>query len=148
MKGEKGIQGDNSDVRCVSTCHKPAWHFDVKFANGEGHEMANVQKVTGHGHFLERKNSAYHCPHDLASNKVNDIYIVYKIRKYDRTGMEHNYIFSCGMGDNHHGICFLKSEKTMRVHGVAGKPPKMDIFRISLPVTIIHIKRIDGTLPV
>ena len=23
---------------------------------------ANVQKGTGHGHFLEVKNSAYHCP--------------------------------------------------------------------------------------
>ena len=25
------------------------------------------------------KNSAYHCPYDLVSNKVNVIYIVYKI---------------------------------------------------------------------
>ena len=31
------------------------------------------------------------------------------------------------MGDNHRGICFLKGEKTMRVHGVAGKPTHMDI---------------------
>ena len=36
-------------------------------------------------------------------------------------------ITSCGMGDNHRGVCFLKDEKTMRVHGVAGKPNDMDI---------------------
>ena len=59
------------------------------------------------------KNSAY----DLASNKVNAIYMVYKIREYD--SMEHNYLFPCGMGDNHRVICFLKYEKTMRLHGVA-----------------------------
>ena len=49
--------------------------------------MTNVQKATGHGHFLEMKNSAYHCPYDLVSDKVNAIYIVYKIKKYDSTGM-------------------------------------------------------------
>ena len=75
------------------------------------------------------KNSAYHCPYDLASNKVNAIYyIVYKMRKYDSTGMEHNYLFSCGMGDNPRGICFPKDEKTMGIHGVAGKPTHMDIL--------------------
>ena len=83
-------------------------------------EMANIQKVTGHGHFLEMKNSAYHCPYDLASNKVNAIYIVYKIRKYDSTGTEHNYLFSYGMGNNHHGIYFLKDEKTIRVYSAVG----------------------------
>ena len=64
------------------------------------------------------ENSAYHCPFDLVDNKVNAI--VYKIRKYDSTGTEHNYLFSCGMGDNHRGLCFLKDEQTMRVYGVAG----------------------------
>ena len=98
MKGEKDIQGDNSDVlsvlaehlliqlatrygekmcfikyyvsddrlsiivlsggvgtlRNVSAYHELAWHIDAKFV--EGHEMANVQKATGHGHFLEMKN--------------------------------------------------------------------------------------------
>ena len=62
----------------VSANHEPAWHFDAIFGSGEGHEMANVQKATGHGHFLEMKNTAYH---DLASNKVNAIYIVYKYKK-------------------------------------------------------------------
>ena len=91
--------------------------------------MANVQKVIGYGHFLEMKNSAYHCLYDLASNNVNVVYIVYKIRKYDSAGLEHNYLFSCGMGDNHHGICFLKDEKTMRVYVAVGdrKPANMDI---------------------
>ena len=90
--------------------------------------MTNVQKTAGHGHFLEMKNSAYHCPYDLASNKVNAIYVVYKIRKYGSTGTEHNYLF-CGMGDNHRGICFLEDEKTMRVYGAVGdrKPDYMDI---------------------
>ena len=75
------------------------------------------------------KNSAYHCPYDLADNEVNAIYIVYKIRKYDSTGTEHNYHFSCGMGGNHRGICFLKDEKTMRVYGSFGdrKPDYMNI---------------------
>ena len=58
---------------------------------------------------------------------MNAIYIVYKIRKYDSTGPEHNYLFSYGMGDNHRGICFLKDEKTIRVYGVAGKHNYMDI---------------------
>ena len=81
--------------------------------------MANVQKATGHGQFLEMKNSAYHCPYDLASNKMNAIYIVYKIKKYYSTGTEHNYC----------GICFLKDEKTMRVYSAVGdrKPDYIDI---------------------
>ena len=51
---------------------------------------------------------------------INAIYIVYKIRKYDSTGLEHKYHFSCGMGYNRRGICFLKGEKTMRVYGAVG----------------------------
>ena len=35
-------------LRSVSTYHKPTWHFDAKFVSGQGHEMANVQKATGH----------------------------------------------------------------------------------------------------
>ena len=98
--------------------------------------MANVQKTSGHGNFLEMKNSTYHCPYDFVSNKANAIYIVYKVRKYDSTGLEHNFHFSCGMGDNYLGICFLKDEKTMRVHGAVGnhKSP-IWIFQVSLPVT-------------
>ena len=61
--------------------------------------------------------------------KVNAIYIVYMIRDYDSTGTEHNYLFSCGMSDNHRGVCFLKDEKTMRVYGVAGKPHYIDISK-------------------
>ena len=79
-----------------------------------------MQKAPDHGHFLEMKNTAYHCPYDLVDNKVNAIYIVYKIRDYDSTGTEHNYLFSCGTSDNHRGICFLKDERTMRVYGIAG----------------------------
>ena len=73
------------------------------------------------------KNSAYHCAYDLVDNKGYTIYILFKIRKYDSTGTEHNYLFSCGMNDNHRDVCFLKDENTMRVYGVAGKPNYMDI---------------------
>ena len=117
-------------LRNVIAYHESARHFDAKFVDGKGQEMANVQKATGHGHFLEMKNSAYHCPYDLASNKVNAIYIIYKIKKYDSTGLDHNYLFSCGMGDNHRGLCFLKDEKTMGVYGAVGDhmPDYMDIL--------------------
>ena len=123
------LSGGVGTLRNVSAYHEPAWHFGAKFVDGQGHEMAHVQKATGHGHFLEMKNSAYHCPYDLAINKVKAIYIVYKIRKYNSTGPEHNYLFSCGMDDNHRGICFLKDEKTMEVYGAVGdhKPDYIDI---------------------
>ena len=121
------LSGGVETLRSVSAYHEPAWHLDAKFVDGQEHEMPNIQKATGHGHFLEMKNSAYHCPYDLASNKVNAIYIVYKIGKYDSTGTEYNYLFFCGMGGNHRGISFLKDEKTMRVYGVADKPTHMDI---------------------
>ena len=60
-------------------------------------------------------------------------------------GTEHNYLFSCGMGDNHRGICFLKGEKTMRVHGAVGDR-KLSCMDISLSVTIIHVKRMERCL--
>ena len=79
------------------------------------------------------KNLAYHCPYDL-------IDIVYKIRDYDSTGTEHNYLFSCGMGDNHCG--FLKDERTMRVYGVAGSPfYYMDI--LNFPTSYFSTCRTD-----
>ena len=86
------LSGGVETLRSVSAYHEPAWHFNAKFVNGQGHGMANVQKTTGHDHFVEMKNSAYHCPYDLVSNKVNAIYIIYKIRKYDSTGSEHYYL--------------------------------------------------------
>ena len=59
-------------LHSVCTYHEPAWHFDAKFIDGQGHEMANAQIAAGHGHFfIEMKNSAYHCPYDLASNPSN-----------------------------------------------------------------------------
>ena len=111
--------------------------------------MANVQKVTVHGHFLEMKISVYYCPYDLAGNKVNAIYMFYNIGKYDGIGTEHNYLFSCGISDNHRSICFLENEKTMRVRGAVGdrKPDYMDIS--NFPTSYYnHVKRIDGTLSV
>ena len=84
--------GGVQTLRNVSVYHEPAWHFDASFVDRQGHARANVQKASGHGHFLQMKNSAYHCPYDLVDNKVNAICIVYKIRKYDGTGTEHNYL--------------------------------------------------------
>ena len=121
------MTGGVQTLRNVSAYKEPAWHFDAQFVDKQGHAKAKVQIASGHGQFLEMKNTAYHSPYDLVDNKVNAIYIVYKIRNYDGTGIEHNYLFSCGMGDNHHGICFLRDENTMRVYGVADKPHYMDI---------------------
>ena len=121
------MSGGVQTPRNVSAYKEPAWHFDAQFVDKEGHAKANVQKASGHGHFLEMKNTAYQSPYALVDNKLNAIYIVYKIRNYDGTGIEHNYLFSCGMGDNHRGICFLRDEKSVRVHGVADKPHYMDI---------------------
>ena len=123
VKSSGGVQ----TLHNVSAYHEPTWHFDAKFVDKQGHTKATVQNATGHGHFLEMKNTAYHCPDDLVDAEVNAICIVYKIRDYDCTGTEHNYLFSCGMNDNHRGMCFLEDEKTMRVYGVADKPHYMDI---------------------
>ena len=76
----------------VSAYHEPTWHFDAKFVDKQGHTKATAQNAAGHGHFLEMKNTAYHCPYDLIDAKVNAIYIVYKIRDYDGAGTEHNYL--------------------------------------------------------
>ena len=67
--------GGVDTLRNVSAYHKPAWHFDAKFVNGQGHERANVQKATGHGivYFLEMKNSTYHCPYDLKVDEFPEI---------------------------------------------------------------------------
>ena len=121
-------------LRNGTAYNEPTWHFDAQFVDKQGHTRADVQKASGHGHFLETKNTAYQSPYDLVDNKVNAIYIVYKIRDYDATGTEHNYLFSCGMDDNHRGVCFLKDEKTT-----------IWIFQISLPATIIHAGGICGT---
>ena len=139
--------GGVQTLRNTSAYHEPTWHFDAKFVDRQEHTRANVQKAPGHGHFLEMKNTAYHCPYDLIDNKVNAIYIVYKIRDYDSTGTEHNYLFSCGMSDNYRGVCFLKDVKTTRVHGVAGKPHYMDISNFPTSY-FIHVEGINGTLSV
>ena len=96
--------GGVQTLRNVSAYHEPAWHFDATFVSKDVHKRANVQKTPGHGHFLEMKNTAYHCPYGLVDNKVNAIYIVYKIRDYISSGTEHNYLLSCGTSDNHGGI--------------------------------------------
>ena len=92
LVGDKGdrssiaeLPGGVETLRNLYAYNEPTCRFDAKFVNGQGHERANVQKATGHGHFLEMKNWAYYCPYDLADNKVNAIYIFYKIRKYDST---------------------------------------------------------------
>ena len=123
------MTGGVQTLRNVSAYNEPTWHFDAQFVDKQGHAKAKVQIASGHGHFLEMKNTGYYSPYDLVDNKVNAIYIVYKIRNYDGTGIEHNYPFSCGMGDNHRGICFFRDEKTMRVYTVADKPPLYGYFK-------------------
>ena len=39
------LAGGVGTLRCGSAYHEPAWHFDAKFVDGEGHEMANVQNT-------------------------------------------------------------------------------------------------------
>ena len=46
------LSGFVGTLHNVSTYHEPAWHLDAKFVDGQGHEMVNVQKAIGHGHFL------------------------------------------------------------------------------------------------
>ena len=41
------LSGGVGTLRNVSAYHEPAWHFNVKFVDGQGHEMANAQKATG-----------------------------------------------------------------------------------------------------
>ena len=117
-----GSSGGVQTLRNTSAHNEPAWHFDVTFVSRMYKKRANVQTAPGHGHVLEMKNSAYHCPYDFVDNKVNAIYIVYKIRDYNSTGTEHNYLFSCGTSDNHGSVCFPKDERTMRMYGIAGHP--------------------------
>ena len=75
--------GGVQTLRNVSAYNEPTWHFDAKFVDKQEHTRAKVQKAPGHGHCLEIKNTAHHCPYDLVGNKVNAINIVYKIRDYD-----------------------------------------------------------------
>ena len=85
-------------LRNVSAYNEPTWHFDAQFVDKQEHARVDAQKASGHGHFLEMENAAYHCPYDFA-DKVNAIYIVYEIRDYDGIGT-----------DNHRGVCFLEDE--------------------------------------
>ena len=59
--------GGVQTLRNVSAYHEPAWHFDAKFVDKQGHARVNVQKAYGHGQFLEMKN----CPYGLIDNKLN-----------------------------------------------------------------------------
>ena len=74
--------GGMQTLRNVNAYNEPTRHFDAQFVDKQEHTRAKVQKASGHGRFLEMKNTAYH----LADNKVNAIYTVYKIRDYDGTG--------------------------------------------------------------
>ena len=96
------LAGGVGTLHCVSTYHEPACHFDAKFVNGKGHKMANVQKATSHGQFFtdEKLSIPLHLWHWYGA----------QLPQRDR------------------GICFVEDEKTMRLHGVAGKPTHIDIL--------------------
>ena len=109
---DKGLEGDNLDV------------LSATFVSNEGHEMAKLYNVPGHGHFLHWQNLLYHCPYDCISNSVNDVYKVYKITAYPGSDKEHYYICYCGLGKH---VCFLDDERTMRVYGAATGRSYIDV---------------------
>ena len=39
------LSGGVGTLRSISAYHEPAWHFDAKFVDGQGHEMENVQVI-------------------------------------------------------------------------------------------------------
>ena len=53
------ISGGVQTLRNVSAYNERTWHFDAQFLDKPGHTKANLQKASGHGHFLEMKNTAY-----------------------------------------------------------------------------------------
>ena len=81
------MTGRVQTLRNVSAYKEPAWHFYAQFVDKQRHAKAKVQMASGHGHFLEMKNTAYESHYDLVVNKMNAINIVYKIRNYDGTGI-------------------------------------------------------------
>ena len=79
------------------------------------------------------------------SNKVNAVSIVYKIRDYSESGTANNYLFSCGMDKNHHDVCFLSDERTMRVYGAATAGSYIDVK--DFPTSYYYpVKDTSGTL--
>ena len=49
---------------------------------------------------------------------MTSFYFVYKIRGYDRTEAENNYLVSFEVDNNYYGLCFLRDQATMRIRGV------------------------------
>ena len=45
--------------------------------------------------------------------------MIYKIIASAGSGKEHNYLFSCRMGENRRGVLFLNDKWTMSVYGAA-----------------------------
>ena len=54
VRSHGGVQ----KLRNVNAYNEPTWHFDAQFVDKQGHTRADVQKASGHGHFLEMKNTA------------------------------------------------------------------------------------------
>ena len=92
------VSGGAKTLRCISTYHEPAWHFDAKYLHRQGHTMTTVVLDTSvfSNYYLAMKTTSYYCPYDLTCSKLNAIFIVYKIRDYDSSGTEHNFLFSSG----------------------------------------------------
>ena len=67
-------------LRNVSAYNGPTWHFDAKFVDKKEHRRTNAQKAPGHGHFLEMKNTAYHCPYDLIDKSECHLYSLHDKR--------------------------------------------------------------------
>ena len=46
------LHGGVQTLRNVSAYKEPTWHFDAQFVDKQEHTRADVQKASGHGHFL------------------------------------------------------------------------------------------------
>ena len=120
--------------------------FNAQFSPVSHLSRATIQKEEGYDHFLDLNKTSYDCPYNPSFYKVTSFYFVYKIRGYDHTEPENNYLVrlrwatttmvcvsfemkpQCGLGEYR--------QRNMPV----GKT-----FRISPPVTTIHVERIYGT---
>ena len=90
--------------------------FNAQFSPISHLSRATIQKEEGYDHFLDLNKTSYDCPYNPSFYKVTSFYFVYKIRGYDHTEPENNYLVSFEV--DYYGLCFLRDEATMRIRGV------------------------------
>ena len=94
--------------------------FNAEFSPISHLNRATIQKEEGYGYFLDLSKTSYDCPYTPSFYKVTSFYCVYKIRGYDHTEPENNYLMSFEVDNNYYGVCFLRDQATMRIRGVQG----------------------------